>query len=54
MASKSIYLNFAIEAECHKKLKLLCLYRECTLKSILQEMVRSYIESAPELQKEEN
>lgn len=53
MASKDIYLNFPIDSADHRKLKMLCLYRECTLKSILQEMVRSYIENAPEFQKEE-
>ena len=37
MASDSKYLNFAVEAAEHKKLKLLCFYRGCTLKSILLE-----------------
>ena len=43
MAAKSKYLNFPIEAADHRKLKLLCLHRGCTLKSILQEIVHSYI-----------
>lgn len=29
MASDSKYLNFAVEAAEHKKLKLLCFYRGC-------------------------
>lgn len=41
MAAKSKYLNIPIEAADHRKLKLLCLYRDCTLKSILQEIVHS-------------
>ena len=53
MTAKSKYLNFSIEATDHRKLKLLCLHRDCTLKSILQEIVHSYLENAPELKKEE-
>ena len=53
MAAKSKYLNFPIEAADHRKLKLLCLHRDCTLKSILQEIVHSYVENAPEFKKEE-
>lgn len=53
MASTSKYLQVPVEAADHKKLKLLCIYRSCTLKSILQEMVRSYVENAPELREEE-
>ena len=37
MTAKGKYLNFPIEAADHRKLKLLCLHRDCTLKSILQE-----------------
>ena len=51
---KSKYLNFPIEAADHRKLKLLCLHRDCTLKSILQEIVHSYVENAPEFKKEES
>lgn len=29
MAAKSKYLNFPIEAADHRKLKLLCLHRDC-------------------------
>ena len=54
MAAKSKYLNFPIEAADHRKLKLLCLHRGCTLKSILQEIVHSYVENAPEFKKEES
>ena len=54
MAAKSKYLNFPIEAADHRKLKLLCLHRDCTLKSILQEIVHSYVENAPEFKKEES
>ena len=34
MAAKSKYLNFPIEAADYRKLKLICLHRDCTLKSI--------------------
>ena len=51
MAAKSKYLNFPIEAADHRKLKLLCLHRDCTVKSILQEIVHSYVENAPEFKK---
>ncbi len=54
MAAKSKYLNIPIEAADHRKLKLLCLYRDCTLKSILQEIVHSYLENAPELKGDSN
>lgn len=53
MASTTKYLQFPVEAADHRKLKLLCLYRDCTLKTILQEMVHSYIENAPELKGDE-
>ena len=46
MAAKSKYLNFPIEAADHRKLKLLCLHRDCTLKSILQEIVHEEMETA--------
>lgn len=49
MASTSKYLQFPIKEADHRKLKLLSIYRNCTLKSILQEMVCSYIENTPEL-----
>ena len=51
MAAKSKYLNFPIEVADHRKLKLIRLYWDCTIKSLLREIVHSYVENAPEFKK---
>lgn len=53
MADKSKYLSFPIEAADHRKLKLLSVRRGCSLKSILQEIIHSYVENAPEFKAKE-
>ena len=53
MKTTTKYLQFPVKETEHRKLKLLCLYRGCTLKTLLQEMVLSCIENAPELKERE-
>ena len=43
----------ACDVILYERVALLCLHRDCTLKVILQEIVRSYVENAPELKREE-
>lgn len=53
MADKSKYLSIPKEASDHRKLELLIVYRDCSLKSILQEIIHSYVENAPEFKAKE-
>lgn len=53
MDEKVKYLTFSIPASAHKKLKLLSLYRECSMVQLQREAIQSFLHNAPEFIKEQ-
>ena len=45
MAKDFMYVNFDIPLDEHKQLKLLSIAKDCSIKSLLQEAIHSYVQS---------
>ena len=45
MAKDFMYVNFDIPLEEHRQLKLLSIAKDCSIKSLLQEAIHSYVQS---------
>jgi len=54
MANDIVHVMFDIPKDIHRRLKVLSLQRECTLRSMLQEAVQTYVSAAPEFGETQN